>query len=162
MTTVKTCFKCEREKPVDEFYRHPQMADGRLSKCKECTRQDVKANRDANRDYYLWFDRVRANLPHRVASRKVYAEMNRGNALSAQKKDEWRKRNTDKARAHRLVRHAIRSGALVRKPCEVCGETDSQAHHDDYTKPLAVRWLCSTHHGEHHRVTRWRADGATI
>ncbi|UOF80573.1 putative hnhc nuclease [Caudoviricetes sp.] len=33
------------------------------------------------------------------------------------------------------------------KPCEVCG-TDNKVHrhHDDYSKPLQVRFLCPKHH----------------
>lgn len=47
----------------------------------------------------------------------------------------------------------IRSGFLVRQPCEVCkSEKKADAHHDDYTKPLDVRWLCRKHHNEHHRL----------
>jgi hypothetical protein len=53
-----------------------------------------------------------------------------------------------------LVRRAINSGRLNRKPCEVCGETKSHAHHDDYSRPLDVRWLCPTHHREHHAKTK--------
>ncbi len=42
-----------------------------------------------------------------------------------------------------------RRGLLKRKPCEVCGTWDNlERHHDDYSKPLEVRWLCRTHHLE--------------
>lgn len=67
-----------------------------------------------------------------------------------------RKRKTvfkhkDNARA--LVQKAITSGKLTRQPCSVCGsEENIEAHHDDYDKPLEVRWLCSLHHKEHHKV----------
>ena len=40
---------------------------------------------------------------------------------------------------------------MVKKPCEICGATKVDAHHDDYTKPSEVRWLCRKHHNEHHR-----------
>lgn len=40
---------------------------------------------------------------------------------------------------------------LERQPCEVCGNPDVVAHHDDYTKPLEVRWLCRSHHAKFHR-----------
>lgn len=53
-------------------------------------------------------------------------------------------------KARRLVRSAIKSGRLVKMPCEVCGEKRVHAHHDDYDKPLDVRWLCPKHHYEHH------------
>ena len=41
---TKICFKCGRELPLDAFYAHPQMKDGHLNKCKECTKKDVKQN----------------------------------------------------------------------------------------------------------------------
>lgn len=55
-------------------------------------------------------------------------------------------------RARYAVSNAIRDGRLERQPCEVCGEKRSQAHHDNYTKPLEVRWLCRIHHGHEHRL----------
>lgn len=66
--------------------------------------------------------------------------------------------------AHRKVWEAIRRGKLVRQPCEVCGRKpwcrngghpgayqSVIAHHDDYDRPLDVRWLCTEHHAAHHR-----------
>jgi len=37
---------------------------------------------------------------------------------------------------------------LSKKPCEVCGKLEVEAHHDDYKKPYNVRWLCKHHHEE--------------
>ena len=53
-------------------------------------------------------------------------------------------------RARWAVSRAIKAGRLLRQPCEVCGEAKVHAHHDDYGKPLDVRWLCPAHHREHH------------
>lgn len=43
-----------------------------------------------------------------------------------------------------------RRGKLIQQPCENCGSANSQMHHDDYTKPLQVRWMCRECHGDHH------------
>lgn len=48
------------------------------------------------------------------------------------------------------TQRAVASGRLVKAPCEVCGASKVEAHHDDYSQPLAVRWLCHTHHREYH------------
>ncbi len=68
--------------------------------------------------------------------RKLYPSYSKGNAKS--------KARTD-------LHHAIEKGILTRLPCEVCQNPTSQAHHEDYSKPLQVIWLCSKHHGERHR-----------
>ena len=59
---------------------------------------------------------------------------------------EWRKSNPEKVKAYNRIQIARRNGHVRQKPCEECGNPDSYAHHDDYTKPLDVRWLCRIHH----------------
>lgn len=57
-------------------------------------------------------------------------------------------------KAKQLLDTAIRNGTIKRKSrCEECGTKDKriEAHHDDYTKPLQVRWLCTTCHRQWHQ-----------
>lgn len=56
----------------------------------------------------------------------------------------------DKVRARKLLSRALERGDLERGPCEQCGSTKTQGHHDDYSKPLDVRWLCGKCHSKLH------------
>lgn len=69
----------------------------------------------------------------------------------------WRKEQykldplyANKIKVRALTRSYIKAGKLIRQPCEVCKDVKVEAHHDDYAKPLEVRWLCKQHHVEHH------------
>lgn len=45
---------------------------------------------------------------------------------------------------------AVKRGELKKLPCEICGKERVEAHHEDYKKPLQVRWLCRRHHLQLH------------
>jgi hypothetical protein len=45
---------------------------------------------------------------------------------------------------------AIYRGVLVRGPCSQCGAPKTDAHHEDYSKPLDVVWLCRKCHRLRH------------
>jgi hypothetical protein len=135
---VKRCFKCGKRQALGEFYRHPQMADGLLGKCKTCTRRDVREHRAANVERARAYDCERARTPKRRALRQRVNMKARG-------------AHPEKYLAHKAVFRAVAAGKLVRLPCEVCGRADSHAHHPDYARRLVVRWLCPVHHAEAHR-----------
>lgn len=65
---------------------------------------------------------------------------------------DWRKRYPQRRHAHTRVAAALKYGELVRaNACERCGEkTYTVAHHEDYTSPLKVTWLCDTCHAIRH------------
>ncbi len=63
----------------------------------------------------------------------------------------WIAKNPTKRRAHHDIRNALRRGRMNREPCKVCGSTEAEAHHEDYSRPLDVEWLCPKHHAERHR-----------
>jgi hypothetical protein len=60
------------------------------------------------------------------------------------------RRNPEKVAAREAVQKAIRKGLLTEQPCEECG-AKAQAHHEDYSKPLDVIWLCPIHHKKRHK-----------
>lgn len=65
----------------------------------------------------------------------------------------------DKVKVHQLVQSAKNSGLLVPGPCAQCEAPSSftHAHHEDYTKPLEVTWLCQLCHNRHHHLGAKRA-----
>lgn len=74
---TKTCFKCGEEKPLNEFYKHPRMADGHLNKCKACCRADASVNLAKKSNDIEWRRKERARgrekyrrLGYRIKKRK--------------------------------------------------------------------------------------------
>lgn len=153
---MKTCFKCKQQKPYSDFYRHPEMGDGYLGKCKECTKKDVSARRSENIDYVRAYDRERGYLPER---KKLVKQRYKERTSTAEgRKKEWARAkkwilaNPEKSKAHTAVNNAVRDGKLKREPCKDCGTKKwVQAHHEDYSKPLEITWLCRRCHGLRHR-----------
>lgn len=136
---VKPCIKCGEVKPMTEFYRQRGNKSGVSGRCKACCRSDARANRIARLEYYRQYDRDRfANDPGRRSR-----SMNCAAAYS--------KRNPDKYHCRNIFSAAVRDGKIVRKPCERCGLAKAEGHHEDYSKPLDVMWLCSGCHGDRHR-----------
>lgn len=117
----KRCFKCGKIKPIDEFYKHSQMKDGHLNKCKECTKKDVRKRETTSPDAIL---KTRLSICEKSPT---------------------------KYNAHKAVEAAIKAGVIRKPDCCFgCGrsaeETRLGTHHHDYEKPLDVVWVCARCH----------------
>lgn len=56
----------------------------------------------------------------------------------------------EKARSRKALNHAVAAGKILPQPCEKCAAPKAQGHHEDYSKPLDVRWWCAKCHSQHH------------
>lgn len=134
----------------------PRWRTCECGSCKKCRHREYVRGWYAKRGGQRW----RA----RYASDPEFAQRVREQSLA------WRQANLDKARAfdrkrgrhgtaeqkraRDVVFRAKRNGTLKPQPCEVCRDEEVHAHHDDYSKPLEVRWLCRRHHGQTHQSGR--------
>jgi hypothetical protein len=138
---TKKCFKCGEVKILSEFYKHNQMKDGHVNKCKVCNKVDVATHRLDNIGKIREYDRKR------------------GNRKSSDDLKKYREKYPNKYKATCMVNNQKRAGNLFESPCEVCGSLMVVAHHDDYSKPLNVRWLCYAHHSQWHAINGEGVNG---
>lgn len=54
---TQICRVCGKEKRLTEFYQHPNMGNGFLTKCKACKLQEVHERRMKNLDAAREYDR---------------------------------------------------------------------------------------------------------
>lgn len=130
----------------DLFYRG-------VPRCKECHKKAVRRNYTEKMMDPLWAEKELERQRMKTARRYAQGILPNPDRVAAGK-SAWAIRNAHKVQANRLVKKAVDSGRLMKMPCEVCGCQNVQAHHDDYSKPLDVRWLCVKHHNEHHNNQR--------
>jgi hypothetical protein len=108
------------------------------------TKQEIN-----RRYYYKHLDRVREMK--RVSARKL---RNENPELFKLKDKEKRLRYRKRRLVNYQVHEAIKRKRLFKPDiCEKCGLNNLpiEAHHDDYNKPLKVKWLCRICHKGLHK-----------
>jgi superfamily II helicase len=134
------CRICKIEKPLSKMARDRSLATGYRTKCAACKQVVSAAYKASHRQQVREYERARDRA--RIG--------------------------TEKEQARRALREAVRSGRVVKpSSCQDCGRSDLliHGHHDDYTKPFEVVWVCRWCHVERHRpptITKaWRVDRRT-
>lgn len=107
--------------------------------------------------------RQNAGNAKRDLSAYAKARYTRPDVKDAYRQYHERKRATDpeyavRRAARRKVATEIEAGRMAREACQVCSTEDADAHHDDYSRPLDVIWLCRAHHMERHRMLAARKE----
>ena len=132
------------------------------SRCKECIKKSARESRAANVEHYRAYDAKRYQDDPRVKARHArYQQSEAGKEAGSKAKRKWARLNPIRRGANDIVNNAVRDGKLEKSyACSVCGsEGRIHGHHDDYAKPLDVRWLCSQCHTTWHKENGEGANG---
>lgn len=89
-----------------------------------------------------WYARNRERILEQIAERRQTGSLAAYERERYHNDAEFNKRK----KARNAVNIRIKRGTIKRQPCEICGAELAHAHHDDYNRPLDVRWLCEQHH----------------
>jgi hypothetical protein len=135
------------------------MADGHLNKCKACTKLDVQKNYIKRADQYRAYEQRPARRAKSIMRAKAYAKTATGKLAHAKATKAYRLKYPERYKANTILNNAVRSGKVKRQVCKTC-RGKAEAHHDDYSKPLKVQWLCAKDHTHHHRNKGERSIGA--
>ena len=127
---TKECRKCGTHKPLSDFYVRKSSLDGHRSWCKDCDKKSaldwgVKYRGKAAKYLQQW----KKKNPGKVAGHKL----------------RHRLKHPEKVKARSRAAQAARNGILEKSLCP-CGRAEVEAHHEDYSKPLEVIWLCHRCH----------------
>lgn len=163
------CKTCHEEKEENDFYSDERRPTGRFAECILCCRaralrwrrshlnrareQSKKWNRE-HREQIARCQRAN-NAENREKIREKNKRIYRSHRNEyKQMVADWRKINPEKAKAHDLFKSALHFGKIVRPEiCSRCGKSGKiHGHHEDYSKPLEVIWLCSVCHARMHKM----------
>jgi hypothetical protein len=137
---MKVCTVCGETKALDDFPPFIHGKDGKRAQCRECHRAAKKQ----------W----RLTSPQAQAFDREYVKRPEVRVKVAERVKRWYAENPEKQKAQGQLRHAVNTGRLTRGACAICGDQKTHGHHEDYSKPLDVIWLCALHHRRLHGEER--------
>jgi len=146
---MRACKKCGETRSESEFYASNKAT------CVECLKASARANREENLAYYRAYDRKRyREMPERKEAARKSSNSEAGMRARKKSREKTKMENPEKYKARNAVANALRDGKLTRgTACYFCNSTSKlQAHHQDYSRPLDVYWLCAPCHGKLHAI----------
>lgn len=168
------CNSCDILKPITEFWKDKTRVWtwGYNMKCRTCRSKLKKV--EYEKDIVLSRAKHRARdkvlrdkdpIVFRAKQKEHRQKHYKVNKEKIQARNRLNK-NPKGLSAKQRVRDAILAGKMVRGNCEVCAEPNAEGHHEDYDKPLEVRWLCRLHHRQLHTerllIKRYSKKGIII
>lgn len=168
---MKRCGKCRETKPTASFHRNRSKHDGYHDWCKPCAKERLRQYKQTEKGQAA-VARYETSIKGRKTKRRYsqsgpaieairkYQQSARGKAACARSDRRKRLRHPEARNAQDAVYRAVKRGDLPKPAtCDDCGSraimrdgrSGIQAHHNDYSNPLEVSWLCCQCHADVHR-----------
>ena len=148
---MKRCTKCKIEKELSEFSKNRSRRDRLQHVCKECCReyQQTATGKEVSQKAHRKYRETKAGKEIEWK----YAQSDPGKEVRRKTNQKYKRLNTKKTKPHHAVEYALKTGKLTRpNHCESCfKECRPDGHHEDYSRPLDVEWLCKKCHTNLHR-----------
>jgi|GEM_PF-1311887 len=138
---MKTCTKCGRSLPLENFHKHKLFKDGRRNICKSC------ACAHSRKHYY-------DNKKNHIKSCSDWQQKNKEKYKEMQKqyREKYKKQKAiakamlnQKIEAQKIITLAVYKGEIKKEhTCQICNsEVDNiHAFHADFSKPMNFIWVC--------------------
>jgi hypothetical protein len=159
---VKACVRCKVTQLRSAFVQDRRSRDGLQSYCRSCANaaarkyRHTEAGRALRREYKKR-PYVRAQMARRRRERRASAHPTQ-RALDRRHAAKFKMMYPEKVLARQTLQKAVSRG-LVKRPanCSSCclpSRRTLHGHHDDYSKPLDVVWLCGPCHRIRHEAAK--------
>jgi hypothetical protein len=148
----RRCCRCKKWKTI-EFFSPTFWNNG--GPCRPCAVMYKREWREKNHER------------HNISSNKYYKDYyNKNKDIIKSKKSLYYENHKDELSANAELNRAVLNGIIKRpRVCSICGISGIRiiGHHDDYSKPLVVKWVCrSCHQYIHHRQYKLKEDGKSV
>ena len=151
---MKVCSMCKVGKPLSEYYKNRTSSDGFSYACKNCMKNYCSIWRNHNSEYFKTWrnnnpDYTSKSIQRNKEYQKEYYLKNKDKLL----KNKAINYTTIQTAVAQKVRLALENGMLKKADsCELCNSIGNLiAHHNDYTNPLVVLWVCKFCHMRIHK-----------
>ena len=144
---MKYCFKCKTNKILSEFSKDRRAKDRLQPHCKLCNAKYRQSHK-----IKIAEDQRGYQQSHKVELAKK-RQTPRGKKLRNKSCKKYREEHIEEVRCRSILNEAVRCGKIKRpNTCESCfKECKPEGHHEDYSRPFDVDWLCIECHKRLHR-----------
>ena len=141
---MKICKKCLIKRNDEDFYKWYKKSgrSGSRTSCKSCDSLINKNYRQHHKKVLIEKRRKRTGAqPKKICTDPIKMYKNAQVYRSI-------KKHPEKMAARILLNSHVKCGKVIKpEACEMCHEKKKiEAHHEDYSKPLEVQWVCKGCH----------------